>query len=82
MSLLTDIGLVAVGFLLGLLLVSSSIIAKVKTRQMVLIYPSELRHFDAVFGVVDNRGKLLWKHSKFKIPDKAGDVNIDLDKWR
>ena len=80
MSLLTDIGLVVLGFFLGLILVSASITGQIKRKQIVFLYPKELGHYDVILGGIGNRGRLLWKNPKFKLPDEPEDM--DLDNWR
>ncbi len=80
MRLLTDVALISLGFLCGILLVAGTIVASRKRGTMVVLFPSDLRHYDVILGGVGNRGRLLWKNPKFKHPGEPEDVN--LDEWR
>lgn len=80
MSTLSDIGLIAIGFLLGFFIVCVSIISQVRSEQMVVIFSSDLFQYDVILGGKGNSGRLLWRNPRFKYPGEPEDM--DLDDWR
>lgn len=84
MSVLTSIGLVVLGFIIGFLTVSVTITLGVYDKRIVILFSGDLKKYEAVVGVTGNKGKILWKRPMIKTPGDAliWSVDIDLDEWR
>jgi len=80
MSVLTSIGLIVLGFILGVLSISIILVQNISKKRIFLLFPDKLNQYDVILGGIGNRGRLLWKHPKFNKTVKPTD--IDLDEWR
>ena len=82
--MLTNIGFIVLGFILGFLFVSGILTLGIYDKRILILFSGELKKYEVVVGVVGSRGKPLWKRPTIKSPGDAfvWSIDIDLDEWK
>ena len=81
MKFLIDLTLLGLGFVLGLSFIIIILAIATRGNMVLLKFPDDLRDFDLVLGVWENKARILWKNPDREslIVDKA---DLDLEDWR
>jgi len=81
MKFLIDLTLLGLGFVLGLSFIIIILAIATRSDMVLLMFPDDLRDFDLVLGVWENKARILWKNPdrESMIVDKA---DLDLEDWR